>query len=103
MTKPIILTGLRANSEFHIGNYLGGILPVIELQQRHAGEFQVNMFVPDLHSFTTPIDHAKLYSQTIHNLKVFVAAGLDIENRDTYIYRQSFIPAHSELTWILDC
>jgi tryptophanyl-tRNA synthetase len=103
MSKPVILTGLRANSEFHIGNYLGGILPTIQLQHRHAGEYQVNMFVPDLHSFTTPIDHSKLYQQTIDNLRVFVAAGLDICNADTYIYRQSFIPAHSELTWILDC
>jgi len=103
MTKPVILTGLRANSEFHIGNYLGGILPVIELQNKHAGEYQVNMFVPDLHSFTTPIDHSKLYDQTLENLKVFVAAGLDIQNSDTFIYRQSFIPAHSEMTWILDC
>jgi tryptophanyl-tRNA synthetase len=103
MQKPVVLTGLRANSEFHIGNYLGGILPVIAMQQRHAGEFQVNMFIPDLHSFTTPIDHSRLYDQTIENLKVFVAAGLDINNVDTYIYRQSFVPAHSELTWILDC
>jgi tryptophanyl-tRNA synthetase len=103
MSKPVILTGLRANAEFHIGNYLGGILPVIELQNRHAGEYQVNMFVPDLHSFTTPIDHSTLYQQTLDNLKVFVAAGLNINNQDTYIYRQSFIPAHSELTWILDC
>jgi tryptophanyl-tRNA synthetase len=103
MSKPVILTGLRANSEFHIGNYLGGILPVVELQQHHAGDYQVNMFVPDLHSFTTPIDHSKLYRQTIDNLKIFVAAGLDIENQDTYIYRQSHVPAHSELTWILDC
>src|SRR6185436_5594640 len=22
---------------------------------------------------------------------------------DTFIYRQSYIPAHAELTWILDC
>lgn len=76
---------------------------MIQLQQKHAGEYQVNMFVPDLHSFTTPIDHSRLYQQIIDNLKVFVAAGLDINNSDTYIYRQSFIPAHSELTWILDC
>lgn len=103
MSKDIVLTGLRANSEFHIGNYLGAILPVIELQKRHAGEYQVNMFVPDLHSFTTPIDHGKLYQQIIHNLKIFVAAGLDINNPDTFIYRQSFVPAHSEMTWILDC
>jgi tryptophanyl-tRNA synthetase len=103
MSKPVILTGLRANSEFHIGNYLGAILPMVELQKAHAGEYQVNMFIPDLHSFTTPIDHGKLYQQTLANLKLFVAAGLDINNADTYIYRQSYIPAHSELTWILDC
>jgi len=103
MSKPVILTGLRANSEFHLGNYLGAILPMLELQRQHAGEYQINMFVPDLHSFTTPIDHGKLYQQTLDNLKVFVAAGLDIQNEDTYIYRQSYVPAHSELTWILDC
>lgn len=103
MTKPVILTGLRANSEFHLGNYLGAILPMVELQKKHAGKYQINMFVPDLHSFTTPIDHGKLYQNTLDNLKIFVAAGLDITNPNTFVYRQSYIPAHSELTWILDC
>lgn len=103
MAKDVILTGLRANSEFHLGNYLGAILPMVKLQQKYAGEYQINMFVPDLHSFTTPIDHGKLFEQTHQNLKVFVAAGLDINQPDTYIYRQSYIPAHSEMTWILDC
>src|SRR3989344_1965763 len=103
MAKEVILTGLRANAEFHLGNYLGGILPMVQLQKKHAGEYQLNMFIPDLHSFTTPIDHGKLYEQTYQNLKLFVAAGLDIDEPNTFIYRQSFIPAHSELTWILDC
>lgn len=103
MEKEVVLTGLRSNAEFHLGNYLGAILPMVELQKRHAGQYQLNMFIPDLHSFTTPIEHSKLYDQTIQNLKVFMAAGLDINNLDTYIYRQSYIPAHSELTWILDC
>jgi tryptophanyl-tRNA synthetase len=103
MNKEVILTGLRSNAEFHLGNYLGAILPMVELQKKHAEYYQLNMFVPDLHSFTTPIDHGTLYEQTIANLKVFVAAGLDINNENTFIYRQSYIPAHSELTWILDC
>ena len=103
MAKPVILTGIRSNGELTLGNYLGAILPLIELQRKHAGEYQVNMFVPDLHSFTTPVEHGELYQNTLDNLKLFVAAGLDIQNADTYIYRQSFIPAHSELTWILDC
>ncbi|HSX37089.1 MAG TPA: tryptophan--tRNA ligase [Patescibacteria group bacterium] len=103
MAKPVILTGIRSNGELTLGNYLGAILPTIELQSKHAGKYQVNMFVPDLHSFTTPVEHGRLYQNTLDNLKLFVAAGLDIQNADTYIYRQSYIPAHSELTWILDC
>ena len=103
MSKEVVLTGIRSNAEFHLGNYLGAILPMVDLQKKHAGQYQMNMFVPDLHSFTTPIDHGNLYEQSLKNLKVFVAAGLDIENSDTYIYRQSYIPAHSEMTWILDC
>src|SRR3990167_7516871 len=103
MSKEVILTGLRSNDEFHLGNYLGAILPMVQLQQKHAGQYQLNMFIPDLHSFTTPIDHNKLYKQTLENLKAFVAAGLDIDQSDTFIYRQSYIPAHSEMTWILGC
>jgi tryptophanyl-tRNA synthetase len=102
MSKKVILTGLRANNDLHLGNYLGALLPMVELQKKYAGEYQINLFVPDLHSFTTPIDHSKLYEQTMRNLKVFVAAGLDLSNSDTYIYRQSFVPAHSELTVILN-
>jgi tryptophanyl-tRNA synthetase len=103
MNKEVILTGIRSNSIPTLGNYLGAFLPMVELQKKHTQHYQVNMFVPDLHSFTTPVDHDTLYQNSIQNLKFFVAAGLDIENEDTYIYRQSYIPAHSELTWILDC
>ena len=103
MAKQTILTGIRSNEEPTLGNYLGAFLPMVEMQKQYAGKYQINMFVPDLHSFTTPIDHGTLYANTLHNLKYFIAAGLDINNSDTFIYRQSYIPAHSELTWILDC
>lgn len=103
MTKSIILTGIRSNEEPTIGNYLGAIVPMVEMQKQFAGKYQINMFVPDLHSFTTPIDYKSLYRNTLNNLKYFIASGLDTNNPDTYIYRQSYIPAHSELTWILDC
>jgi tryptophanyl-tRNA synthetase len=103
MTKPVILTGLRANNDLHIGNYLGALLPLVDMANQKAGEYQVNIFVPDLHSFTTPIDHSRLYGQIMNNLKVYVAAGLPLDNADVHIYRQSYIPAHSELAWILDC
>lgn len=103
MTKPVILTGLRANNELHIGNYLGALLPIVDMARQHAGDYQVNLFVPDLHSFTTPIDHAQLQAGIGNNIKAFAAAGLPLDNPDVHIYRQSYIPAHAELTWILDC
>lgn len=103
MSKEVILTGIRSNEEPTFGNYLGAFVPMVQLQQRYAGRYQLNMFVPDLHSFTTPIDHTTLYENTLTNLKYFIAAGLDITDEHTFLYRQSFIPAHSELTWILDC
>ena len=103
MSKETILTGVRANEEPTLGNYLGAFVPMVQMQKKYAGEYQINMFVPDLHSFTTPIDHSALYANTLKNLKYFIAAGLDARDENTFIYRQSFIPAHSELTWILDC
>lgn len=103
MTKPVILTGIRSNEEPTLGNYLGAFVPMIDMQRRFSGDYQINMFVPDLHSFTTPIDHTTLYQNTLKNLKYFIAAGLNIHDENTFIYRQSFIPAHAELAWILDC
>jgi tryptophanyl-tRNA synthetase len=103
MEKPVILTGLRANNDLHIGNYFGGLLPIVDMANQKADEYQINLFIPDLHSFTTPIDHQTLQEGIINNLRVFAAAGLPLDHADVHIYRQSYVPAHSELTWILDC
>lgn len=103
MNKPVILTGLRANNDLHIGNYFGALLPLVEMAKNHVDDYRINLFVPDLHSFTTPIDHKLLQAQILHNMKLFVAAGLPLDNPNIRLYRQSYVPAHSELTWILDC
>lgn len=102
MDKPVILTGIRSNEEPQIGNYFGAMLPLIDMAINRSDEFNIHLFVPDLHSFTTPIDHTKLYDQTLATLRKFVAAGLPLDNPNVHIYRQSFISAHSELTVILN-
>lgn len=103
MTKPVILTGIRANNDLHIGNYFGAMLPMIDMATTRADEYNVNLFIPDLHSFTTPIDHSQLYDSIMNNARVYAAAGLPLDHDAIHIYRQSHVPAHSELTWILDC
>lgn len=103
MAKEVILTGIRANNDLTIGNYFGAIMPAIDMARNRSEQFQVNLFVPDLHSFTTPTDLSSLQSAIWNNLRIFAAAGLPLDNPDIHIYRQSYIPAHSELTWILSC
>lgn len=103
MTKPVILTGLRANNDLHIGNYFGALLPMVDMATNKSDEYQINLFVPDLHSFTTPTDLSSLQAATMNNLREYAAAGLPLDNPDVHIYRQSYVPAHSELTWILNC
>ena len=102
-SKPVILTGVRANNNIHIGNYFGAILPIINMAKRRSDEYDINLFIPDLHSFTTPIDHSKLYDSILNNARVYTAAGLPLDSSSIHLYRQSRIPAHSELAWILDC
>ena len=102
MTKQVILTGIRANNDLHIGNYFGALLPIVDMAKQQAGKYQINLFVPDLHSFTTPIDHSQLHEQIMQALRLFVAAGLPLNHSDVNVYRQSYVPAHSELTIILN-
>ena len=102
MTKPVILTGIRANNDLHIGNYFGAMLPLIDMAINHSDEYDVNLFIPDLHSFTTPIDHSQLFGSIMNNARVYAAAGLPLDNPSIYLYRQSYVPAHSELTVLLN-
>lgn len=96
-----ILTGFRSNSVLTLGNYLGALLPMVRLANKHSKDSHINFFVPDLHSIISEAD-GDLRENTLRNLKYYLAAGLEI-NDNVHIYRQSYVPAHSELCWILDC
>ena len=96
-----ILTGIRANSVLTLGNYLGALLPMVRLANKYSGSYNVNIFVPDLHSIISEVD-GNLVENTIRTLKYWLASGLEV-NKNVHIYRQSRVPAHSELCWILNC
>ena len=96
-----ILTGIRANSELTLGNYLGALLPMVRLANQHSKDYHINIFVPDLHSIIADID-GDLQKNIIKTIKYYLAAGLKV-NDNVHVYRQSYVPAHSELCWILNC
>lgn len=101
MSNPVILTGLRVNSEITLGNYLGALLPMVRLANKYSSRSQINIFVPDLHSIISDID-GDIQENTVRSLKIYLAAGLNV-NESVHFYRQSHVPAHSELCWILNC
>ena len=84
-------TSYNANVFTSKSNPVGGMI---------SNDSNVNIFVPDLHSIISDVD-GDLRENTIRTLKYYLAAGLWI-NENVHIYRQSYVPAHSELCWILD-
>jgi tryptophanyl-tRNA synthetase len=90
-----ILSGIQPSGTLHLGNYFGMMKPSIELQ--HRGE--AFYFIADLHALTSVRDAGEL-SENIQNVAIdFLACGLD--PRRACFFRQSQVPAVTELAWIL--
>ena len=71
--------------------------PLVRQQDRG----QVFAIVVDLHALTTVRDAAALRSNTRGAVVDFLACGLDPAR--TVLFRQSDVPEHTELMWILSC
>lgn len=99
MTKRI-LTAIKPTGEFiHIGNYFGAIEPMIRAQE--SSEYEVFMFLANLHSLTVLHDPKKIHTYSLNAIKMYLACGLDPQK--AIIYNQAQLPAHAELSWILSC
>jgi tryptophanyl-tRNA synthetase len=98
-----IITGLQANSDLHIGNYFGAVKPMVDSYNKMSDSDKFFYFVPNLHSFTSPIDHTILYQNTLNNIKTLLASGVDSTDPKVYLFRQSRVSEHAELAWALQC
>lgn len=103
MKKEVILTGIKPNNIPTLGNYLGAMKPMVNFAKNKSDDYKINMFIPDLHSITVKIRYSELGTNIINNLLIYSAAGLPLNDDNILIYRQSHVPAHSELAWILSC
>ncbi|GAC1573791.1 MAG: tryptophan--tRNA ligase [Candidatus Doudnabacteria bacterium] len=97
MKNQILVSGLRASSEPHIGNYLGAIKQFIKYQD----EYDCSFFIADLHTLTTPFEPKELRKNAIEVAADYLALGLDPKKSN--IYLQSQIAEHAELAWIFNC
>lgn len=92
-----ILSGIQSSGTPHLGNYLGAMKNHIAMQK----EYECFIFIADLHALTTVRDPKKLHESSINLALDYLALGLD--PKKTVFYRQSDIPEHTELNWILSC
>lgn len=94
-----VLTGITPSGKPHLGNILGAIIPAIEFSQKD--DVEAFYFISDLHSLISIPDGKTRVEYTSAIAATWLAFGLDI-NR-TFFYRQSRVPAVTELTWYLNC
>ncbi len=97
MTKRI-LSGVQPSGKLHIGNYFGAIRQFVELQEQGNECFY---FIADYHAMTSVKDPAMLRECVREVTLSYLALGID-PNRSVF-YRQSDVPAVTELSWIFSC
>jgi tryptophanyl-tRNA synthetase len=67
----------------------------------NTGEYDLFMFVANLHALTEFHDAASIKKNTITAVKTYLACGLNTAH--VHIYNQSDISSHTELMWVLAC
>jgi tryptophanyl-tRNA synthetase len=95
--KEIIFSGMQPTAMPHLGNYLGAIKNWVKLYEQYNCLF----CVVDMHSITIKQEPAVLRKNCRDLLMLYIACGLDPEKN--IIYYQSHVPAHAEMSWILNC
>lgn len=91
-----LFSGIQPSGNLHLGNYLGAIKQWVELQDSYEAIF----CVVDLHAITVPQDPVELRKKVLEAAKMYLAAGIDPAKSTIFI--QSHVPAHTELSWILN-
>ncbi len=94
-----ILTGIQPSGHITLGNYLGAIRPLLELQKEEDTELLV--FIADLHAITVPQDRKALKNNIRELAALYLACGLDLNKAHMFI--QSEVPQHNALSWVLEC
>jgi tryptophanyl-tRNA synthetase len=96
-----VVSGIQTTGRLHLGNYLGAIKQWVAMQDEVAAAGGESMyFMADLHALTDRVAPKELADNTIEMTATILAAGLDPEK--SIIWNQARVPAHSELTWLLN-
>jgi tryptophanyl-tRNA synthetase len=92
-----IFSGVQPTGSTHLGNYLGALRNWVALQHEYESIF----CIVNLHAITLPQDPKLLAAKARELARIYLAVGIDPQVSTIFI--QSDVPAHAELTWLLNC
>ena len=93
--KKTMLSGIKPSGQLTLGNYIGALIPFVENQD----QYDLKVFIANLHCITMPIDPQELETNLRDALAFYLAVGLD--PKKATIFLQSDIPEIAQLGFIL--
>jgi len=96
--KEIVLSGIRATGNLHLGNYYGALSKFVRMQG--DDKYDNLFFIADLHALTTAPDPSVLHANVKSIVTEYLAAGLDPEKSTIFV--QSDVPEVSEMYLLLN-
>ncbi|MES2121037.1 MAG: tryptophan--tRNA ligase [Pseudomonadota bacterium] len=90
-----VVSGIQPTGDLHLGNLLGAILRWVKMQD----EAECLFFLADLHALTVDVDPPQLAASVREMAAALIASGIDPTK--SIVFRQSAVPAHSDLAWVL--
>ncbi|MBC7261026.1 MAG: tryptophan--tRNA ligase [Chloroflexi bacterium] len=98
MATRRVFSGIQPTGDsVHLGNYLGAMVGMLDLQREHECIFAV----VDYHAITVPYDAEQLPKRILSVAMDYLAAGIDPQR--SILMVQSEVPEHVELAWVLGC
>jgi tryptophanyl-tRNA synthetase len=96
-----VVSGIKPTGNLHLGNYLGAIKQWVSMQADvEAAGGECMYFIADLHGLTEWIEPQALHANTFEIAAAMIASGIDPKR--SILFNQTRVPAHSELTWLLN-
>ena len=95
--KKVILSGIQPSGGMTLGTYLGALKNWAAL----SSEYDCYYMLVDMHAIVARQVPATLRKVQLEQLAVYVACGID-PNLNT-LFIQSHVPAHAQLSWVLNC
>lgn len=94
-----LITGIQPSGNITLGNYLGAIKSLINLQNEE--DIEMLVFIADLHSITVPQEKQQLKKNIKNLAAIYLASGLNLDKAKIFI--QSEVPCHNQLGWVMEC